>query len=161
VAIYEVRTLAGEPPVTALLQPARPQLSGLVATPTTQEPEHLAWGTDVPAAIAVTAAVAFDPGWQVTVDGDHTTPVRRSPEGLASFTVPPGRHHLDLRFTHTSPDPVGTALTILGIVTVLVAVSGDGGARRRAGVRAQPEVIGSGHTQFPRSEGPDTTRLRS
>lgn len=103
----------------ALLQPEVGTMAGmsLGATPVLQQPEHLAWDVHTGVAFQAVAAVAFDPAWEATVDGEPAD-VDRSADGLVRVLVPEGEHRLELRFTGGRPDPFGVTLTVLGLVVL-------------------------------------------
>jgi hypothetical protein len=121
VTIFGVRPAAGRPAPGALLQPAteEPLAFALAAAPVEQRPEHLAWTTRSDRDLAVVPAVAYDPGWQATVDG-RPVAVRRSSDGFAQLDLPAGRHRVDLRFTATRPDALGLVLTVAGLLALAV-----------------------------------------
>ena len=57
----------------------------------------------------------YFPGWQASIDG-QPVPVYPSGElGLVTVDVPPGRHHLSLRFGSTLPRRVGTLISVLAL----------------------------------------------
>ncbi len=107
-AIYAIGADPGAPPVAAMLQPdehaLRARHHGADGSAPACDAEHLAgpprrtwtWRSLLP--------VAYDPAWHATVDG-RPVRVSRTSEGLVGFTIPKGRHQVDLRFTG-QPQPL-------------------------------------------------------
>ena len=114
-AIYEVQPEANAPPVDALLQPdgdgLRPVGFHLEADLTHWDAERMDWSVRSAQAVEVTAAVASDPDWRVTVDGKDV-PVGTSAEGLVRFALPAGRHEVRLRFVGSRNDLPAIALSL-------------------------------------------------
>jgi hypothetical protein len=125
IAIFAVVAGPAAPPPTAMLQPEAltPPSTALDATPVVQQPEHLAWEVDAGPGLQVVAAVAFDPAWEASVDGEPVA-VERSVDGLVRLPVPAGQHRIDVRFTGGRADPVGVALTLLGLAAFLALARG-------------------------------------
>ena len=64
------------------------------------------------------------PGWEVRVDGELVESWPEGPNGLITFEVPPGEHHVVLRMTeNTPPRRVGTILSGLSLLVVLVLIA--------------------------------------
>jgi hypothetical protein len=128
VTIHQVVPAPGRPSPEDLLQPAveEPLALRLAAAPTERSAEHLAWDAEADTALVVVAAVNYDPAWRATVDG-RPVAVHRSRDGFAQLDLPAGRHHVDLRFTATHPDPLGLPLTLLALGALALALR-----RRRA-----------------------------
>ena len=67
------------------------------------------------------------PGWHAyLLDGEHGHPIQRLPIeprgdlGLMTVPVPKGEHYLLLQFEDTPPRTVGSALTVLSLVAILL-----------------------------------------
>lgn len=132
VTIHEVLPAAGRPSPAALLQPAaaEPLAFTLAAAPMQQEAERLAWEVETDVDLAAVAAVAYDPDWKATIDG-RPVATERSAEGLVQLDLPAGDHQVTLRFTGARADPLGLALTLVGLLTVLALRRPSGGRSRR------------------------------
>lgn len=127
VVIFEVEPLPGFPAVAALLQPAEvPGAAGdepggdgtgpsLDVVTRAQEPELVTWEVDASRDVDVVAAIAHDPRWRVSVDGDRVA-TERSGEGLVQFTVPPGGHDVELRYVARAGDRWWLAVSLLSLV---------------------------------------------
>jgi len=50
--------------------------------------------------------------------------VERSVDGLVRLPVPAGQHRIDVRFTDGRADPIGVALTLLGLAAFLALARG-------------------------------------
>lgn len=132
-AIYAVEPERDGPDVATLLQPdgdgLRPAGWSLAATLDHWDPERLDWSTRSALPTVVTAAVAGDPAWHLTVDG-RAIAADTSGDGLVRFTLPAGVHRVELRFTGSRNDPVGIAISLVALAGA-TAVLGPS-ARTRA-----------------------------
>ena len=84
----------------------------------------------------------YFPGWQALVDGEPVVIRPSYPEGLITFEVPPGEHHVSVRFGDT---PVRKAANIVSVGSVLLVVGGTallGVRRRREDIRSADLVPG-------------------
>ena len=131
-AIYAVEPDPDAPPVAALLQPGndpiRPVGQRLSARLLSYRPEALDWTATASQPMTVTAAVAYDPSWQVTVDGHRVgaMPV----DGLVQFPLPAGSHRISLRFTGSRNDLPAILISLLAIgAAAWVAINGGRGFR--------------------------------
>lgn len=72
------------------------------------------------------------PGWVVRVDGQVVETWPEGPNGLITFDVPPGEHHVRLRMTEgTAPRRVGGILSALSLAAVVALLAWRPRARRR------------------------------
>ena len=70
------------------------------------------------------------PGWQVTIDGQHTAHRAEPPYGLITVEVPGGEHHVSLRMGSTPPRFVGGLISLLAVLAIGVGLFGEGIRRR-------------------------------
>ena len=90
--------------------------NGAQITAETYRPNFAAIDLDTPIDFRATYLTFDFPGWQVTID-DHTIPIVPSdPNGLITFDVPAGQHHIEVAFTDT---PIRTAANAISVVAVL------------------------------------------
>ncbi len=74
------------------------------------------------------------PGWQAEVDGTAVPITSGDPDGLITFPIPAGTHHITIRWGST---PLRTALSLVS-VTALVTVLGVAAWLRRRTILKQP-----------------------
>lgn len=79
----------------------------------------------------------FDyPNWTVRIDGEVTPHRASSPSGLVTFTVPPGRHQVEVRLEDTSVRRLANRISLASWSALVLAALGVAGAplarRRRA-----------------------------
>jgi len=141
-AVYAIEPEPGSPDVGDLLQPdgdaLRPDDAVLTAVLEPAPEEAYRWrvgsnlGGDEPSALdaVVVAPVAFDPDWEVRIDG-APAPVSASSEGLVRFSVPKGDHDVELRFTGTRNPWLALAISAVATLAALVVLF------RRAHLRAR------------------------
>jgi hypothetical protein len=72
----------------------------------------------------------YFPGWRGYVDGGEVGIYPSGPHGLITLQVPPGEHHVAVRFGHTPVRLIGTAITVGSLALALVIL-----AWKRAGNR--------------------------
>jgi len=72
----------------------------------------------------------YFPGWRGYVDGREVEIYPSGPHGLITLQVPPGEHHVAVRFGHTPIRLIGTAITVVSLSLALVIL-----AWKRAGDR--------------------------
>jgi hypothetical protein len=95
--------------------PGSAELTGRVLEST---PEHLRVTLDPDHPTAATLGIAWSPKWHATVDGDPV-PVGRTPDGLITLTLPPGRLTLDLTYEPDGWDRLGVALSFLTVCALI------------------------------------------
>jgi len=61
------------------------------------------------------------PAWSATVDG-HAVPIHRDADGYMLIDIPEGDAEVELRYTVTPVVWLGRALTILGVISLIVAI---------------------------------------
>jgi hypothetical protein len=88
-----------------------------------QEAELVTWAVEASREMDVVAAVAHDPRWRVSVDGTRAA-IERSDEGLVQFTLPPGRHDVELRYVGRTSDRWWLAVSLLSLVSAGLLVTG-------------------------------------
>jgi hypothetical protein len=142
VRIFAVARQPDLPEVGALLQPvAVPEASGtddgdepldgseggstasLTAVTRAQEAELVVWDVNAAGPIDVVAAVAHDPRWRVSVDGERIA-TQLSDEGLVQFTLPPGAHDVELRYVGRAGDRWWLAVSLLSLVVAALLAAG-------------------------------------
>jgi hypothetical protein len=139
ISIFAVEPEPDAPRVATLLQPAptaiRPVDQRLSAHLRRWSAEAIDWTATATQAQPVVAAVAYDPDWQVTVDG-HAVPTHPA-EQLVQFRLPAGHHRIAMRFGGSRNRPLPIAISILAIAAaVWVGVSGGPASRPRRRGRA-------------------------
>jgi hypothetical protein len=61
----------------------------------------------------------YFPGWRGYVDGREAGIYPSGPYGLVTLQVPPGEHHVTIRFGETPVRLLGTATTVASLVVAL------------------------------------------
>ncbi len=96
-------------------------------------PEHVTVAVDVPAPAIVTLDQQYDPGWQVTVDGDRTDLIEA--DGLVvGVRVEPGDHRIEWRYHPWWLRPALAVSLVAAVAAVALAV----GRGFRQAARSRP-----------------------
>ena len=74
--------------------------------------------------------IAYFPGWEVLVDGQHVEAGPAPVSGLLTFPVPPGVHRVEVRWENTAPRNVGNALSLAALAILLMGFLPPGLLRR-------------------------------
>jgi len=80
---------------------------------------------------AVSFPLNWWPGWQATIDGESVTCGPTPGSGRLSVVLPEGSHRVSLHLHATPLRRIASAISLLGIIAVVTAVSRDATTRRR------------------------------
>jgi len=64
--------------------------------------------------------IFYFPGWEARLDGEPLPITVSSPHGLITLPLPPGRHTLHLSLQPTPPQIVGTLISIVALLALLI-----------------------------------------
>lgn len=70
----------------------------------------------------VTLAQLYFPGWTVSVDGAPADLEPVTANGLIGFSVPSGSHQVEIRYSGTTAQHVGEAITLLGLAALVLLI---------------------------------------
>lgn len=118
-SLLEGQYAAGEP-VRRFDETALP--AGAVVISADYGPNRARIELETPKEFHARYLVFYFPGWRVWMDG-RSVPVSPSkPEGLLTFTVPTGRHVVDVRFTETPLRLVADGISLATLVAIGVGL---------------------------------------
>ncbi len=96
---------------------------------------------DSPQAFMFQYGSFFFPGWSAAIDGEPVSIIPSDPEGLITFSVPPGEHTVTIGWGSTPLRSALTLLSILALTGVAVSVLYIGSSKVRSERRAGYPVI--------------------
>lgn len=85
---------------------------------TTKTSHGFSFSVSVPKKMVVTINQLYFPGWEVLVDGKQTNIAPTNPQGLISFTIPQGQHHIRGQFHETPLRVVADVLSLLSSIVL-------------------------------------------
>ncbi len=78
------------------------------------------------------------PGWRVQIDGEEAPVTPSDPLGLITFTIPAGRHTVEVRWTST---PLRSLFGVLSTAAALLLIAATVWLRRESGASYLPDVV--------------------
>lgn len=82
------------------------------------QPSNYKFETTTLKPVVLTLNTAYFPGWEVRIDKKHVQ-VNKNKEGLITFSVPKGRHFLNINFNDTPIRKVSSLISILSLILVI------------------------------------------
>lgn len=82
------------------------------------QPSNYKFETTTLKPVVLTLNTAYFPGWEVRIDKKHVQG-NKNKEGLIIFSVPKGRHFLDVNFNDTPIRKVSSLISILSLILVI------------------------------------------
>jgi hypothetical protein len=112
VSPFDLKTLPAEGPQS---RPAEVQVDG-----------YGTFGYHISVTATQDTAIGFDrfyyPGWWARIDGRQVEPRAEGPLGLLTVDVPAGGHTVELGFGETPLRKIGWALSLVSVVSILIAL---------------------------------------
>jgi hypothetical protein len=131
-AIFDVEPPTGQPDAASLTSV---ESGSATAELVSSDPERLRIAIDASEATTATVAVAWSPGWHVSVDGEDQEILRTEEHNLIAVEVPAGSSDIALDYRSGAWDNLGLLLSILTLAGCAVLF------RRSRIVRSSPDEV--------------------